>query len=87
MKCLRVGRGTSRAHLQQEDRTSSEGWGCHPTITPLTNDCLCLKELQGNTKVDTHSHLLDGTQGPNEEARESAQGAKGVSNTIGGATI
>jgi hypothetical protein len=36
-----------RAHLQQEDRTSSEGWGCHPTVTSLTHNCSCLKELQG----------------------------------------
>ena len=33
--------------LQQEDRTSSEGWGCHPTVTTLTHNCSCLKELQG----------------------------------------
>jgi hypothetical protein len=31
----------------QEDRTSSEGWGCHPTVTSLTHNCSCLKELQG----------------------------------------
>jgi hypothetical protein len=30
-----------------EDRTSSEGWGCHPTVTPLTHNCFSLKELQG----------------------------------------
>jgi hypothetical protein len=29
--------GIYRAHLQQEDRTASEGWGCHPIITPLTH--------------------------------------------------
>jgi hypothetical protein len=22
-------------------------WGCHPTVTPLTHNCFCLKELQG----------------------------------------
>jgi hypothetical protein len=27
--------------------TSSEGWGCHPTVTSLTHNCFCLKELQG----------------------------------------
>jgi hypothetical protein len=32
---------------QQEDRTSSEGWGCHPTVTSLTHNFFCLKELQG----------------------------------------
>jgi hypothetical protein len=26
---------------------SSEGWGCHPTVKPLTHNCSCLKELQG----------------------------------------
>jgi hypothetical protein len=24
---------------------SSEGWGCHPTVTTLTHDCSFLKEL------------------------------------------
>jgi hypothetical protein len=33
--------------VQQEDRTSSEGWGCYPTVTTLTHNCSCLKELQG----------------------------------------
>jgi hypothetical protein len=28
-------------------RTSSEGGGCHPTVTPLTHNCFCLRELQG----------------------------------------
>jgi hypothetical protein len=35
-----------RAHLQQDDRVSSEGWGCHPTVTSLTHNCSCLKKLQ-----------------------------------------
>jgi hypothetical protein len=39
--------GTYRAYLQQEDRTSSEGWGCLPTVITLTHNCSCLKELQG----------------------------------------
>jgi hypothetical protein len=43
MKRPRVG----RAHLQQKDRTSSEGWGCHPTVTSLTHNSSCLEELQG----------------------------------------
>jgi hypothetical protein len=33
-------------HLQQEDRASNEGGG-HPTVTTLTHNCSCLKELQG----------------------------------------
>jgi hypothetical protein len=37
---------TYRAHLQQKDRTWSEGWGCHPTVKTLTHNCFCLKELQ-----------------------------------------
>jgi hypothetical protein len=27
--------------------TTSEGWGCHPTVTSLTHNCSYLKELQG----------------------------------------
>ena len=38
-------RELNRAHLQLEDRTSSEGWGCHPTVTTLTHNCSCLKEI------------------------------------------
>jgi hypothetical protein len=34
-------------HLQKEERTSSDRWGCHPTVTTLTYTCSCLKELQG----------------------------------------
>jgi hypothetical protein len=26
-----------RAHLQQKGSASSEGWGCHPTLTTLTH--------------------------------------------------
>ena len=44
---LQWGEGTYRAHLQQKDRASSEGWGCHPTVKTLTHNCSCLKELQG----------------------------------------
>jgi hypothetical protein len=40
-----------------------------------------------NTEVDAHSHLLDETRAPNEGARESTQGAKGVCNPIGRTTI
>jgi hypothetical protein len=40
--------GTYSAHLQQEDRTSSEGWGCHPTVISLTYNCSCLKDRDGN---------------------------------------
>jgi hypothetical protein len=29
------------------DRALSEGWGCHPTVKTLTQNCSCLKELQG----------------------------------------
>jgi hypothetical protein len=39
--------GNCRTHLQQIDRESSEGWGCHPTVTSLTHNCSCLKGLQG----------------------------------------
>jgi hypothetical protein len=47
MKCPTVAReGTYRAYLQQEHRTSSEGWGCHPTVTTLTHNCSCLKEYR-----------------------------------------
>jgi hypothetical protein len=28
-------------------RDSSEGWGCHPTVTSLTHNRSSLKELQG----------------------------------------
>jgi hypothetical protein len=45
--------------------------------------CQCLT----NTEMDAHRHPLDGTQGPNEGARESKQGAKGVCSPIGGTTI
>jgi hypothetical protein len=38
------GEGTFRTHLQQEDSTSSKGWGCHPTVTSLIHNCSCLKE-------------------------------------------
>jgi hypothetical protein len=44
---LQWGDGTYRAHLQQKDRASSEGWGCYPTVTPMTHTFSCLKELQG----------------------------------------
>jgi hypothetical protein len=44
---LHWGEETYRAHLQQENRASSEGWGCHPILTSLTHNCSCLKELQG----------------------------------------
>lgn len=44
---LQWGEGTCRAHLQQKDRSSSEEWGCHPTVKTLTHNCSCLKELQG----------------------------------------
>jgi hypothetical protein len=27
-----VGEGTCRAHLQQKDRASSEGWSCYPLV-------------------------------------------------------
>jgi hypothetical protein len=36
-----------KVHLQQEDRTPSEGWGCHPTVTPLTYNYSCLKRIIG----------------------------------------
>jgi hypothetical protein len=36
-----------RTHLQQEDRASIEGEGCHATVTSMTHNCSCLKELQG----------------------------------------
>jgi hypothetical protein len=44
---LQWGEGTRRVYLQQIDRASSEGSGCHPTIKTLTHNCSCLKELQG----------------------------------------
>jgi len=28
-------------------KTSSEGWGCYPTVKTLTHDSSCLKEMQG----------------------------------------
>jgi hypothetical protein len=34
-------------NFQQENRTLSEGWGCHPTVTTLTHNFFYLKELQG----------------------------------------
>ena len=39
--------GTYRAHLQQEDRASNERDQEHLTVTTLTHNCSCLKELQG----------------------------------------
>ena len=42
---------------------------------------------RAHTEVASQSHLLDGTQGLNEGARESTQGAKMVYNPIGGTTI
>jgi hypothetical protein len=39
--------GTCRAQLQQKNKASSEGWGCHPTVKIPTHNCSCLKELQG----------------------------------------
>ena len=47
MKCLTVEEGTYRAHLQLEDRTLNEGRGCNSTVTALTLNCSCLKELHG----------------------------------------
>ena len=57
--------GTYRVHLQQKDRTSSEGWGCHPTVTPLIHNCFCLKELQGPNKQlkDSDAEILHPTNG------------------------
>jgi hypothetical protein len=49
----------------------------------LVRLCQCL----ANTEVGARSHLLDGTQGPNEGARESTQGAKRVCNPIGATAI
>jgi hypothetical protein len=43
--------------------------------------------VPGNAEVDAHSHLLDGTEGPKEEAKESTRKAEGVCNPIGGKTI
>jgi hypothetical protein len=43
MKCPTV---ASRAHLQQKDRASSEGWGAIPQSKTLTHNYSCLKELQ-----------------------------------------
>jgi hypothetical protein len=39
-----------------------------------------------NTEVDAHSHPTE-HRVPNEEARESTQGAEGVFSPIGGTTI
>jgi hypothetical protein len=49
--------------------------------------CMRLCQCLANTEVDAHYHLLDETQGPNGEARESTQGAEEVCNPIGGTTI
>ena len=46
MKHPTVGRGNLYSSSRKEDRASSEGWGCHPTVTSLTHNCSCLKELQ-----------------------------------------
>jgi hypothetical protein len=55
------------------------------TLVQLSLVRLC--QRLANTEVDAHSHLLDGTQDPSGEARESIQGAEGVCNTIGRTTI
>ena len=38
------GEETYGIHLQQEDRTSSEGEGGHSTLTTLTHNCSYLKK-------------------------------------------
>ena len=45
--CFQLLAITNNAHLHQEDRASNEGEGNHPTVTTLTHNCSCLKELQG----------------------------------------
>jgi hypothetical protein len=32
--------------------TSSEGWGCHPTVTSLANNFSCLKELRDGNEEE-----------------------------------
>jgi hypothetical protein len=44
MKCLTVGRGTYRAQFQQEDWTSNEGGGRHPTVKTLIHNSSYLKK-------------------------------------------
>jgi hypothetical protein len=36
-----------RELIEQKDRTSSDGWGCHPTVKSLTHNSSSVKELQG----------------------------------------
>jgi hypothetical protein len=33
--------------MQEKDRTSSKGLGCHPTVTSLTHNCSCYKDGNG----------------------------------------
>ena len=50
MKCPTVGRGNCRVHLQQKDRASSEGWGCHPIVK--NSDPELLSESTAQTKME-----------------------------------
>jgi hypothetical protein len=36
-----------RKLVEQKDKASSEGGGCHSTVKTLTHNCSRLKELQG----------------------------------------
>jgi hypothetical protein len=57
------------------------------TLLSANTNIISLVRLWQCLEKYADSHLLDGKQGPNEGARESAQGAKGVCNPIGGITI
>jgi hypothetical protein len=44
---IQTGKELGQINKSREDRASSDGWGCHPTVTSLTHNCSCLKQLQG----------------------------------------
>jgi hypothetical protein len=37
-----------RSYLHQQERESSEGWGCLPTVTSFAHNFSCLKDKDGN---------------------------------------
>jgi hypothetical protein len=50
--------GTYRAHFQQKDRTSSEEWSCHPTVTTLTHKCSSLKKCRDGSGEESKEKIV-----------------------------
>jgi hypothetical protein len=40
------------------NRNQVEGWGCHPQSKTLTQNCSCLKELQGKKGEVTEGQVF-----------------------------